>query len=154
MISTIETFHPWFNPEQANCSKLWGPGICHQVILDEADRIRTGENPISKFRKANGKLVKIDFRDYINFMTSCILNLELQYRLMSTATLSVNGVDDLCWIPHLLETSFCSTLHLPPDRVYYTLNINDNGIADGSTVPATECGVEFTPVADPYKKHT
>jgi hypothetical protein len=44
------------------------------------------------------------------------------------------------------------TLQLPPDTFDYTLNIDDNWIADGSNVPGTEHGVRFTPVADPYKK--
>jgi hypothetical protein len=43
-------------------------------------------------------------------------------------------------------------LQLPPDTFDYTLNIDDDWIADGSNVPGTERGAGFTPVADPFKK--
>jgi len=34
----------------------------------------------------------------------------------------------------------------------YTINIDDDWVADGSNVLGTEHGAGFTPVADPYKK--
>jgi hypothetical protein len=68
------------------------------------------------------------------------------------ATPLVNGIEDLHWILHFLESSSWLTLQLPPDTFDYTLNIHDDWIADGSNVPGTERGAGFTPDADPYKK--
>jgi len=47
---------------------------------------------------------------------------------------------------------FADALQLPPDTFDYTLNIDDDWIADWSNVPGTECGAGFMPVAHPYKK--
>jgi len=71
---------------------------------------------------------------------------------MLTAIPLVNGITDLRWILRFLESSSWLTLLLPPDTFDYTLNIDDNWIADGSNVPGTERGAGFTTVADPYKK--
>jgi hypothetical protein len=71
---------------------------------------------------------------------------------MLTATPLVNGIEDLCWILRLLESSSWLTLKLLPQTFDYTLNIDDDWIADGSNMPGTERGAVFTPVADPYKK--
>jgi len=152
VISTIETFYRRFNPHKADCSKFWGPGIFHQVILDEAHRLRTSGTPIGKYRKGNGMLVKMDSRDYNIHMASCILSLEPQYRWMLTAMPLVNRIEDLCWILCFLESSSWLTLQLPPDTFDNTLNIDDNWVADGGNVLGTERGAWFTPVADPYKK--
>jgi hypothetical protein len=78
MISTIETFYQRFNPEEADGSTCWGPGIFHWVIMDEAHRLRMSRTQISKFRKANGRLIKMDSHDYYMHMASSILSLELQ----------------------------------------------------------------------------
>jgi len=152
MISTIETFDQQFNHEEADGSKFWGPGIVHRVILDEGHRLRTSRTPIGKFRKANGMLVKIDSRNYNMHMASCILSLEPQYKWMLMATPLVNGIEDFHWILRFLETSSWLTLQLQPDTFDYTLNIDDDSMADWSNVPGTERRAGFTPVADPYKK--
>jgi len=152
MISTIETFYQRFNHEEADGSKFWGPGILHRVILDEGHRLRMSRTPIGKFRKANGTLVKMDSPDYNMHMVSCIHGLEPQYKRMSMATPLVHGIEDLRWILRFLESSSWLTLQLPPDTFDYTLNIDDDWIADGSNVPGTECGAGFTPVADLYRK--
>jgi hypothetical protein len=151
VISTIETFYQRFNHEEANGSKFWGPGIFYPVMLDEGHRLRTSGTPIGKFRKVNGTLVKMDSRDYNMHMASCILSLEPQYKWMLTATPLVNGIEDLRWILRFLESSSWLTPQLPPGTFDYTLNIDDDWIADGSNVPGTEHGAGFTPVADPYK---
>jgi hypothetical protein len=44
------------------------------------------------------------------------------------------------------------TPQLLPDILDYTLNIDDDWVADGSTVPGTERGIWFTPVANLFKK--
>ena len=88
--------------------------------------MRTSGTPISKFRKANGTLVKMDSSNYIMHMASCILILEPQYKWMLTATPLVNGIKDLHWIMRFLESSSWLTLQLPPDTFDYTLNIDDN----------------------------
>jgi hypothetical protein len=80
-------------------------------------------------------LVKMDSRNYNMHMASCILSLEPQYKWMLTATPLVNGMEDLRWILRFLESSSWLTLQLPPDTFNYTLNINDDWIADGSNVP-------------------
>jgi len=140
VISTIETFYQRFNHEEADGSKFWGPGKLHRVILDEGHRLRTSGTPISKFRKANGTLVKMDSRDYNMHMVSCILSLEPQSKWMLTATPLVNGIEDLRWMLRFLESSSWLTLQLPPDTFHYTLNIDDDWIVDGSNVPGTGCG--------------
>jgi len=152
VISTIETYYQWFNYVEANSSKFWGPGILHWVILDEAHRLRMSGTPIGKFRKANGMLVKMDSSDYKMHMASCILCMEPQYKWMLTATLLLNGMKDLSWNMRFLESSSWLTLQLPPDTVDFTLNIDDNWVADGCNMSDTEDGAWFTPVADPYKK--
>jgi len=105
VISTIETCYQWFYHEEADSSKFWGPGTFHRVILDEAHRLRMSGTAIGKFRKANGTLVKKDSSDYNMHMASCILSLEPQYKWMLTATPVVNGIEDLRWILHVLESS-------------------------------------------------
>jgi hypothetical protein len=70
---------------------------------------------------------------------------------MLTATALVNGIEDLHWILRFLESSSWLTLQLPPYTFDYTLNIDDDWIADWSNVPGTERGAGITPVADPYK---
>jgi type I site-specific restriction endonuclease len=60
VISTVETFYQRFNQQEADGSKFWGPGIFHLVIMDEAQRLRTSGTPISKLRKANGTMGKMD----------------------------------------------------------------------------------------------
>jgi len=152
VISTIETCYQRFNHEESNGSKFWGPGIFCQVILDEGHRLRTSGTPIGKFRKANSTLVKMDSRNYNMHMASCILSLEPQYKWMLTATPLVNGIEDLRWILRFLESSSWLTLQLPPNTFHYTLNIDDDWIANGSNGPGTERCAAFTPVADPYKK--
>jgi hypothetical protein len=152
VISTIETFYQRFNHEEADGSKFWGPGIFHRVILDEGHRLGTSGTPIGKFRKANGMLVKMDSCDCNMHMASCILSLEPQYKWMLTATPLVNGIEDLRWILHCLDSSSWLTLQRPSDTFDYTLNIDDDWIADGSNVPDTERGAGFMPVGDPYKK--
>jgi len=106
---------------------------------------------IGEVRKANGMLVKVESRKYNMHMASCILSLEPQYTWMLTATRLVNGIKNLIWILHFLETSSWLTLQLPPDTLDYTLNIDDDWVTDRSNVPSTVGGVEFMPVADPYK---
>jgi hypothetical protein len=152
VISTFKTFYQRFNHEEADGSKFWGSGIFHRGILCEGHRLRISGTPIGKFSKANGTFVKMQARDYIMHMASCILSLEPQYKWMLTATPLVNDIEDLHWILRFLESSSWLTLQLPPDTFDYTLNIDDNWIEHSSNVPATERGAEFTPVADRYKK--
>jgi len=152
VISTIESFNQWFNHEEAYGSKFWGPGIYHWVILDEGHRLRTSGTQIGKFRKVNRTLVKMDSRDYNMHMASRILSLEPQYKWIITATPLVNGIEDSRWILRFLESSSWLSIQLPPDTFNYTLNIDDDWIADRSNVPDTERRAGFTPVTDPYKK--
>ena len=152
VISTIENFYQWLNQEEPDGSKFRGPGIFHQVILDETHMLRMSGTRIGKFRKANGTFLKMDSRDYTMHMASCKLSLEPQYKWMLKATPVVNGSEDLRWMPHLLESPSWLTLQLPPDTFDYTHNIDDYWIATRSNVPGTERGAGFTPVADPYKK--
>jgi len=152
VISTIETFNQWFNREEADCSEFWGHGLFHWGFLDEGDRLRTSGTRFGKCSKNKGTLVKMDSCDYNMLMASCKLSLEPQYRWMIIATPLVNGIEDLRWILRCLESSSWLTLQLPPDTIDYTLNNDDNWIADMSNVPGTEHGAGFTPVADPYQK--
>jgi len=68
------------------------------------------------------------------------------------ATPLVNGIEDLHWILRCLESSSWLTLWLLVDAFDYTLNIDDDWIADGRNVPGTERDAGFTPVADPFTK--
>jgi len=68
------------------------------------------------------------------------------------ATPLVNGIEDLHWILRCLESSSWLTLRLLLDAFDYTLNIDDDWIADGRNVPGTARDVGFTPVADPFTK--
>jgi 23S rRNA A2030 N6-methylase RlmJ len=70
---------------------------------------------------------------------------------MLKARLMVNAIEDLCWILRFLQRSSWLTLQLPVDTFDYTVNIDDDWIADRSTVPPTEHGAGFVLVADPYK---
>ena len=85
-------------------------------------------------------------------MASCILSLELHYKWMLTATTLVHGIQDLRCILRFLQSSSWLTLQMPPDTFEYTLNIDDDWIADGSNVPGTGRLAVFMPVADPYKE--
>jgi hypothetical protein len=152
VISTIGTFYQWFHDEEATSSKFWGLGPFHWDIMNEGYRLRTSRTPIGKVRKANGRLVKIDSCNYNMHMASCILSLEPQYKSKLTATPLVNGIEDLRWIVRFVESSSWLTLQVPPDTVNYTLNNDDDWIADGSNVPGTERGAGYTPPADRYKK--
>jgi len=152
MISTIETFCQQCNQEEAEGSKVWGPGIHDRGILDEAHRLRTSRTPIGKFRKANRKLVNVDRRDYNMDMASCILSLEPQYKWMLMPTPLANGIEDLRWILRFLESSCWLTLQLPPNTFNHTLTIDDDWVADRTNVSGNESGVGFMPVADLYKK--
>jgi len=105
MISTIETCYQQFNHEEADGSKIWGPGKFHRVMLDEAHRLRTSGTPSGKLRKADGTLVEMDSRDYDKHMASRILSLEPQYQSILMAIPLLNGVDDLRWILPFLESS-------------------------------------------------
>jgi len=151
MILTFEPFYQHFNHEEADCSALWGAGRFHWVILDRAHRLRTSGTPISKFRKPHGSLVEMNSRIFILHMVSCILSLEPQYKWMLTATPLVNFIDDWHWILRFLESSSRLTVQLRPDTFKYTLNIDDEWVADGSNESGTERGAEFTPVADLYE---
>jgi len=102
--------------------------------------------------KTTSMSVEMDSHDYNMRMASCILSLEPQYKWMLTASPLVNGIEDLRWILHFLESSSWLTIQLPPDTFDYTLNIDDDWIADGSNVPGTKCGAAFTPLAYPYNK--
>jgi len=103
VMSTIDTFYQWFNHQEADGSKRWGPGICRCVVIGEDHRLRTNGTPISKFCKANGTLVTMDSHDYNIHMPFCILGLEPQCKWMLMATPLVNGIEDLHWILHFLE---------------------------------------------------
>jgi hypothetical protein len=124
----------------------------HEDIVDEAHRLRMSGTPFSKFRTANGMLVKMASRDYNMHMASCILSLEPQYRWMITATPLVNVIEDLHWILNFLETSPWLTLQLAPDTFDYTLYIGYHEVADRSNVSGSKSGAGFTPVADLFKK--
>jgi len=152
MISTIETFYQWSNQEEADSSEFWGPAIFHPVILGEAHRLRMSWTPISMFRKANGRLIKMDSHNYNMHMVSCILSVEPQYNWMLMTTPLVYGIEDLRWILHFLESSSWLTVQLPPDTFNYTHNIDDDWVAHGSNVSGTKRGAGFMQVADPYKK--
>ena len=149
----IQTFFQWFNQDEANGLKFWGPGFFHWVTLDLDQRLRMSWTPICKFRKARGMLVKMDSHNYNIYMVLCVLCLDQQYKRMLMATPLANGIEDFHWTLHFLESSSCKTLQVPPDTFNYTLNIDDYCIAYGSTVSGTECGAWFTPVIDPYKQH-
>jgi len=150
VISTIETFYQRFNNEEADSSKFWDPGLFHQFILDEAHRLRMSGTPISRFGKANGKLVKMDSHDYNMHKASCILSLDPQSKWMLTATPLVNGIADLYWILRFLESSSWLTLQLLPNTFDYTLSVSEDWVVDGSNVSGTEHDAGFTPVADSY----
>jgi len=152
VISLIDTFYWLLNQEEAGGLRICGPGIFHRVSLDEAHRSRTSMTPIGKFRKANGKLVKMDSHNYNMHMASCILSLDPQHRWMSMATPLVNGIEDWHWIPRCLECSSSLVLQLPQETIDYTLNIDNDWVADGRNVSIPQPGAGFTPVADPYKK--
>jgi len=152
VILTIETCYQPIKHEEAGGLTFWGTSIFHQVILNQAHRLRTSGTPIGKFRKANGTLVTMNSRNYNMHISFCILCLELQYKWILTATPLVNGIEDLRWILQFLESSSWMTLQLQPATFDNTLNIDDDWIADGSNVPDTERGARFTQVADPYKK--
>jgi hypothetical protein len=115
MIWTIETLSQHFNHQEADGWKFSGPRIFHQVILDEAHRLKTSGTPIGKFRKANSTLVEMDSHKYNMHMASCILSLEPQYKWRLTATPLVNGIEDLRWILKFLDSSSWLTLKLRPD---------------------------------------
>jgi len=151
VISTFETFYQHFHPEEADDSQFWGTGIFLLVVLDEAKRWRTSGTPISEFRKANGRMVKMDSCDDNMHMVSYTLSPGPQYKSMLMATLLVNGIEDSRWILRFLESLSRLTVHLPQDTFIHTVNFDDHWFADGSNVSGTERGAGFTPVADPYQ---
>jgi hypothetical protein len=120
--------------------------------LDEAHRFRMSGIPISRFRKTNGTLDKMDSHNYNMHMASCTLRLEAQYKSILKPTPLGNEIEDLHWILCFLDSSFLLTLLLPPDIFDNTPNIENNWVTDGSNVSGTERGPGFTPVGDPYKK--
>jgi len=98
VISSIETFCQQVTQGEANGSQFRSPGIFLQVILDQTDSLRMSVTLISKFRKANGRMVNMDSRKCNVHMTFHILSLEPHYEWMLTATLLETGIEDLHWI--------------------------------------------------------
>jgi len=70
---------------------------------------------------------------------------------MLVATTFVQGIEELRWILHFLESSSWLIRQLPPDRFHNRLNFDDHWVIDGSTVSDTEPCEGFTPGADPNK---
>jgi hypothetical protein len=71
---------------------------------------------------------------------------------MLTATPLSNGIKNLHWIWLFLACSKWLTLQLLPDTINNTLNIDDDEVADRTTVSGTERGAGFTLVADLFKQ--
>jgi len=62
-------------------SQFGKAGIKH-AFLDETHRFIMKGTPIGKFRKPFGTSVKMDSCNFNMYMVSCILSLELQYKLI------------------------------------------------------------------------
>lgn len=103
----IETFNQLFNQQEADSVPFWRLGVFHPVIFDEPHLWRMHGTPIRMVENNNGMLVKIHTPDYDMYKASCTLSQEVQLKWMIIVTPLLNGIKELHWILHILESFSC-----------------------------------------------